>query len=208
MQIRCTHRAMKLGYGIVGQAFQPDLLQPWHVSASPYPFTLSDQEIGQARRLAERHLAIDASPLSPREQVFFIKVELLPDSQAETSQRLVMVTHYRYRDDETVHSMIDLGQHQVLKVETHQHFPTGLAAEESQRAEELARRDERLQPLLETATPAIRLLPRPLQFSQPDEAFFGHRMVQLLLLQGDVYLPSPHVLVDLTTETIHLTTDP
>src|SRR5437870_4751313 len=74
--------------------------------ASPvkFPFVLTPEEIGQARELAERDLPVPALPSGPR--IVFVKVDLLPDSQAETTQRLVMVHHYRYPSDETIFTMI------------------------------------------------------------------------------------------------------
>lgn len=173
----------------------------------PYPFVLAEEEIRQARQMAEEHWHVDPRPLSPLDRVQFIKAELLPASQAETSQRHVMVIHYRYRGDETIHTMIDLARHQVLKVEKFHHFPTGLAGAEIQRAEELARGDERLKPLLHAARPPIRFQARPIQFSQPGDPYIGHRLVQLLPYQGNESLSSPRVLVDLHTETVHLETD-
>lgn len=166
------------------------------------PFVLAADEIAQARRLAEVHIPGDTGPNSPLERVYFIKAELLPDSQAESAQRQVMVTHYRYRDDETIHTMVDLVQHQVLKVEKFHHFPTALSVEERQRAEELARRDPRLQDMLKSQ-PTVRLQLRPLQVADPAEPYFGHRLVHLLLTRANEQLGT-YVLVDLHTETVHL----
>ena len=41
-----------------------------------------------------------------------------------------------------------------------------------------------------------------MQFSDPSEPHFGHRMVQLLMYQGNESVNSPRVLVDLHTETV------
>ena len=87
---------------------------------------LTDEEIGLARALAEHDLTTHSLPSGPRN--VFIKVDLLPDSQAESARRLVMVHHYRYPTDETIFTMIDLQTHEVLNRETYAHYPTALAA--------------------------------------------------------------------------------
>ncbi len=169
-----------------------------------YPFQLTQEELSLAIGLAEKDWHVDPLPSGPK--TVFIKVDLLPDSQAETSQRLVMVHHYRYHTDETIFTMIDLNSHQVLKREIQPHYPTGLAPAEVRRAEELARADERMRPLLE-AVPT-RFDARPIQYADPHEALFARRVVHLLMRQHGATVVSPRILVDLTTETVHLETSP
>ena len=161
-----------------------------------YRFMLTQEELGLARLLAERDLMVDSLPSGPR--TVFIKVDLLPDSQANTSQRLVMVHHYRYQTDETIFTMIDLNTQEVLKREFHVHYPTALASSEIERAFQLARADDRLQAL------TTNFDARPIQFTSPEEPLFGHRVVHVLLRHDGNYLKSPRVLVDLTTEIVHL----
>jgi hypothetical protein len=166
-----------------------------------YPFALTPEEVGLARRLAETDLIVDSLPSGPK--TVFIKVELLPDSQADSQQRLVMVQHYRYQSDETIFTMIDLNTNDTLKREIAAHHPTALAPSEVERASQLARADGRLRPHLDIAP--TRLEARPIQYAD-HEALFGHRVVHLLMRQDGNYLVNPRVLVDLTTETVHLET--
>jgi hypothetical protein len=167
-----------------------------------YAFVLTPDELALARNLAESDLHIDGLPSGPR--TVFIKVDLLPDSQAETAQRLVMVHHYRYQSDETICTMIDLNTHEILQREIHAHYPTALAPEEVEQAIRLARGDDRLRPLLE-ATPT-KFDARPILYASPQEPLFGHRVVHLLMRQDGDYLVNPRVLVDLTAETVYLET--
>ncbi len=161
-------------------------------------FVLSAEEVRLARELAERPMPAQAGSL--QERVYLIKVDLLPEAQAESGQRRVMVHHYRYQGDETVFTMIDLRTHEVLKVETASHYPTGLASEEKERAAELARQDVRVRPFVENGAEFDY---RPLQFAAGSERF-GHRVVHVLLRGADGYFSQPRVLVDLTTESVHL----
>jgi hypothetical protein len=165
------------------------------------PFVLTPEEVGLARQLAEADLIVDSLPSGPK--TVFIKVELLPDSQADSQQRLVMVQHYRYQSDETIFTMIDLNTHDTLKREIAPHYPTALAASEVERAIQLARADGGLRPLLDIAP--TRLEARPIQYAD-HEPLFGHRVVHLLLRRDGDYLVNPRVLVDLSTETVHLET--
>ena len=80
-------------------------------------FQLSAEEIRVARELAEHDLVRPENRLSLADKIVFTKIELLPDSQAETTQRLVLVTHYCYRGDEAVLTTVDLNTRQVMGVE-------------------------------------------------------------------------------------------
>lgn len=166
------------------------------------PFELSADEIRLARELAERHLDIPQNPASPMDRVVFAKIDLLPDSQAVTNQRQVIVQHYRYRGDATILTTIDLNRLEVLGVETIAHFPTALAREELDRAERMARADVRLRPIFEMPNLPLRVEGRPIQFAFPHEPLFGHRVVHLLLRDGNSYLNRPRVLIDLSTEAV------
>jgi hypothetical protein len=166
----------------------------------PYPFILSQAEIGLARDLAEKDWHLAEHPASFK--TLFIKVDLLPDSQAETNQRLVMVHHYQYSGDRTILTMIDLHSRQILKREILDHYPTALAPIEVEQAIRLASADPRLKPMLD-------LMPthfdaRPIQYAVPGEPLFGHRVVHLLMRHDRDYVVNPQVYVDLTTDTVHL----
>ena len=171
-------------------------------SQAKFPFELTPDEIVQARHLAETDLGTEAAPQGSR--TVFIKIDLLPPVPGEAEQRLVMVHHYRYHTDETIFTMIDLRDQEVLKREIQAHYPTALAPVEVERALTLARTDGRLQGLLASA--ATKLEARPLQFGNPEAPLFGRRVVNVLIWQNGGYLSGPRVLVDLTTETVHLET--
>ena len=72
-------------------------------------YVLSADEIRLARELAERDMANQEGPSSPGKKTYFIKADLLPDSQADTAQRQVMVHHYRYQGDETILTRVRRG---------------------------------------------------------------------------------------------------
>jgi hypothetical protein len=165
-----------------------------------YPFILTQEEITAARALAEKDLMVDALPSGPK--TVFIKVDLLPDSQAKTAQRLVMVHHYRYHADQTIFTMIDLNAHEILSREIQAHYPTALAPVEMERALTLAGKDDRVRHFLEAG--ATKLEARPIQFAASHDPFFGHRIVHVLMRQEGNYLMTPRVLVDLTNETVHM----
>lgn len=168
------------------------------------PFELSGDEIRLARELAERSLPVALDSVTPSERVVFVKMDLLPASQAVTNQRQATVHHYRYRDDATILTVVDLNRLEVLGIETILHFPTALAPSELARAERMARDDERLRPIFEMPGRTLRVEGRPIQFALSHEPLFGRRVVHLLLRDGKDYLASPRVLVDLSTETVQV----
>src|SRR5437868_12982838 len=83
--------------------------------APVYPFNLTQDEITLARDLAERDLPIFTSVLPSGPKRYFIKADLLPDSQAVSDQRLVMVHHYAYDGDRTIFTMVDLNRREFLE---------------------------------------------------------------------------------------------
>jgi hypothetical protein len=175
----------------------------WHSNAQETSWTafdLSGAEIHLARALAEKGWHVPSNPQLPSERVVFIKIDPLPDAQAETMQRQVVVTHYRYQGDTTILTTVDVHQLEVLKVDVVPHHPTALADEELKRAERLARADLRLKHLFQ-ARP-IRVEGRPLQANGAQDPLFGHRVVHLLLQERGSYLSEPRVLVDLSNETV------
>ncbi len=172
-------------------------------AVTTYPFMLTPDEIGLARDLAERDLLDISLPSGPK--TVFIKVDLLPDSQADSTQRLVMVHHYRYWNDQTIFTMVDLRAQEVLKQEVVAHYPSALAPEEVQRALRLAHADDRLRHFFEVIPTEFDV--RPIQFAAVHENFFGHRVVHVLMRQEGNYLVNPRVLVDLTTEIVHVETN-
>jgi hypothetical protein len=176
-------------------------LQGREESPARPPYELSPDEIRLARELAERDMNIPAKPLSPLERVVFTKIDLLPDSQAETTMRQVIVHHYRYRGDEVVLTTVDLNRLEVLSTETIPHFPSALAREELVRAEHMAQSDARIKHVFEEPGRSLKIEGR-LPYFPSSHALFGHRVVQLLLRNGADYLSSPRVLVDLSTETV------
>ncbi|MBM4072108.1 MAG: hypothetical protein FJ271_24755 [Planctomycetes bacterium] len=165
----------------------------------PGPYELTADDMRLARELAERDLGMPRQPASPSDRIVFVKVDMLPDARAGAGQRQVMVHHYRYRGDRTVLTHVDLNRLEVLGVETLSHFPTGLAAEEVERAERLARADDRLRTVF--AGDRLRVEARPIDFAA-NQPLHGRRVVHLLLRDGSSYLSSPRVLVDLSTDAV------
>lgn len=168
------------------------------------PFELSADEIQFARELAERDLARPEQVESPDAKIVFSKIELLPEAQAQTKERRVLVAHYRYPGDETIHTYIDLNRGEVFHTDILPHFPTPLAKSELTRAEELARADRRLQSVLTEHGANLHLEFLVTRALSRDDPAWGHRLVNVSLRVGAAYLSSPRVTVDLTNETVHV----
>src|ERR1700684_3345909 len=82
----------------------------------PMPFDLAPAEIQSARDLAEGHGPM-AHLLRPEgsgtNRSVFVKAELLPAMHA--GDRQAMVQHYRYIDDSTVFTRVDLASGAVVE---------------------------------------------------------------------------------------------
>jgi len=168
----------------------------------PAPFELRAEEIQAARALAERDLSPAGQTRSPQAKLVFTKIELLPEAQAQTSERRVLVIHYRYPHDETIHTYIDLNRGEVFHRDVLTNFPTPLGKEETTRAVELARTDARLEAILAEHGGAVHLECVPIRASATEDDLIGHRLVHVLLRVGADYLTSPRVVVDLTDEVV------
>lgn len=156
------------------------------------PFELSAADINTSRTLAETRLA-QTGDVS---RLVFIKAEPLPEADASVPRRQVLLTHYRYGDDATIFTRVDLAENAVVEQTTELHYPTGLANDEIVRAKTLATDDARLATMLDLQ--GIELMPRPIQFAA-GHPLHGHRVVSLTFRRGQETLTEPLVLVDLTT---------
>ena len=148
--------------------------------------------------------------LKVKDKVYVTNYEMVPpkddgERPRERTRALgkVLVTTYRYQNDEAIVSTVDLDENKVLKVERFPHLPVPLAAEELDNARELAYRQPEVAKALKGYGDKVEvqpLLPRP---AEKDPAF-GHRIVQLLFVVDKRILSTPRVRVDLTTNKVEV----
>ena len=120
-----------------------------------------------------------------------------------TSPRAV-VTSYRYFDDITVFSTIDLGTGRVVKVEAAQHLRTPLSQVEFDEAQELAcDKSDEVKQLYERFGDQISVYPQFSQFTIKDDPRV-HRVVHSNYRVGKRDLSYPRPRVDLTTRQVEL----
>ena len=165
---------------------------------------LSDEEARLARNLAEEELFKPENPFSPGEKIYYTKTELLPDSQAETDNRVVVVTHYRYQGNQAILTYVDLNARKVTEVAREVNLPTPLAHEEFELAVKLARQHERVAKLYEQFGKDLHVEGKigwPATIADPN---MPHRNVYLLFRVGADYLNGPRVIVDLVNETVRI----
>jgi hypothetical protein len=113
-----------------------------------------------------------------------------------------VVTSYRYFDDITFFSIIDLGTGRVVDVQAVQHFHAPLSDDEFEDAQVLARdkRDE-VKQLYQRFGAELRVDPQFSQFSPKDDPRV-HRVVHLIYRVGKRELSYPKPEVDLTTREV------
>jgi hypothetical protein len=113
-----------------------------------------------------------------------------------------VVTSYRYFDDITVFSIIDLGTGRVVDVQAVQHFHTPLSDDEFDEAQALAReKSDEVKKLYERFGEDILVDPQFSQFSLKDDPRV-HRVVHLIYRVGKRELSYPRPQVDLTTREV------
>jgi len=113
-----------------------------------------------------------------------------------------VVTSYRYFDDITVFSIIDLGTGRVVEVQAVQHLHTPLSDDEFDEAQTLGReKSDEVKQLYERFGEQIRVDAQFSQFNLKDDPRV-HRVVHLTYRVGKRELSYPRPQVDLTTREV------
>ena len=112
------------------------------------------------------------------------------------------MTSYRYFDDITVFSTVDLETNRVVKVEAAQHLRTPLSQSEFDEAKEMARdKSDEVKQLYERFGDQLSVYPQFSQFTVKDDPRV-HRVVHLTYRVGKRDLSYPRPQVDLTTRQV------
>lgn len=121
-------------------------------------------------------------------------------AQAEAPRALV--TSYRYFDDITVFSTVDLATGKVVDVQAAQHIRTPLSEAEFDEAQALAReRNDVVKQLYEKYRDQVSVYPQFSQYQKSDDPRI-HRVVHLTYRVGKRDLSYPRPQVDLTTRQV------
>jgi hypothetical protein len=143
--------------------------------------------------------------LNPRDMVIRTGVEPIAAKDNGEKPRevargggTVVVTHYRYKTDETILSTVDLSTRKEVRRVTVAHMPTPLSEDELKMARELASDNAKVKKLVKTYGDRLHMDPLVPRVGEKDPAY-GHRLVNLLFRVDSDYLASPLVMVDLTT---------
>jgi hypothetical protein len=117
---------------------------------------------------------------------------------------LAVVTWYRYFDDITVFSTVDLGKGKVIAVEAVQHLRTPLSTDEFDEAQELAReKSDEVKKLYERYGKELSAYPQFSQFTLEDDPRVN-RVVHLTYRVGKRDMSYPRPEVNLTTRKVEV----
>jgi hypothetical protein len=117
---------------------------------------------------------------------------------------LAVVTWYRYFDDITVFSTVDLGKGKIVAVEAVQHLRTPLSADEFEEAQQLAReQSDEVKQLHARYGKALSAYPQFSQFTLEDDPKVN-RVVHLTYRVGKRDLSYPRPEVNLTTRKVEV----
>ena len=160
---------------------------------------IASGSIEEARKKAE----VEPSPPDADRRQFVVSVERQAD-KSETPPERAIVTIYRYSDDTTVYSTVDLATGKAVDVQTARHIRTPLSDGEFEAAKALAREKlPEVRELLDKFGDRVSVYP---QFSQykPEDEDRVHRVVHVLYRVDRRDLSVPRPVVDLTTRTVTL----
>jgi hypothetical protein len=194
-------------------------------SPSPRP-GLTAQQTKQAVELAKgamrelRKKTEGASEPEADQREYVVNVELLsrkddeppaagesPKTKTKALAPRAVVTSYRYFDDITFYSTVDLTTGRVFGVRAAQHIPTPLSDSEFDEAVAVAReKSEEVKKLYETYGDQLKVYPQFSQFTVKDDPRL-HRVVYLNYRVGKHDLSYPRPQVDLTKREVR-TPDP
>lgn len=171
-------------------------------AAGQIPGTASDdvppQIASRVRAVAEASPRLRSMLAEPR--TVFIGVELVRRKGEEGRELapLYRVLHYRYSDDSTISSLVDVGRARVTEESEARHAPVALAASELDEARTLALANPRVARALDRFRERLLVEPLVVRTSDPADPWFGRRIVRLLFRVGRDYVSDPVVFVDLT----------
>ncbi|WP_165222519.1 hypothetical protein [Aquisphaera insulae] len=115
---------------------------------------------------------------------------------------LALVTTYRYRDDVTVFTTVDVSTGKAVRVEEAAHLRTALSDEEYEEARTLAKaRSEPVKALVEKFGDKLSVYPQFSQFTVGDDPRI-HRVIDLTYRVGPKDLSYPRPRIDLTTREV------
>jgi hypothetical protein len=124
--------------------------------------------------------------------------------QEKVVSTLAVVTSYRYFDDITVFSTVDLATGRIVKVEAAQHLRTPLSEAEFDAAKELAlSKSDEVKQLYDRFGDQLSVYPQFSQYSVKDDPRV-HRVVHLTYRVGKRDLSYPRPQVDLTTRQLEM----
>jgi hypothetical protein len=111
---------------------------------------------------------------------------------------LYRVRHYRYADDTAVTTLIDLDSGRVADQMEARNAPVPLAQSELDEARAMALADRTVAAAVAPFRERLVIEPLVVRTSDPEDSWFGRRVVRLLFRIGPDYLSSPIVYVDLS----------
>ncbi len=118
---------------------------------------------------------------------------------------LYRTMHYRYADDVTVFTTVDLGRNVVVATREAKHVPTPITAEELADATRLALADGAVREALGDKAGATQTEALGLYTDSRKDPLYGHRALNLFFHRGDLYVANLDVIVDLTARRVTVT---
>jgi hypothetical protein len=216
--------AIPIGMAVLAGSLALSMAQPPEPGPSqrPRPGLTAQQtkravEVARGTMKALRQKTEGANEPEADRREFIVNVEMLNAKEDEPKGeegadgkvtkapgRRAVVTSYRYFDDLTVFSTIDLTTGKVVDVEASQHIPTPLSDGEYEEAIDLAReKSDEVKRLYERFGDQLTVYPQFSQFTVKDDPR-RHRVVHLNYRVGKRDLSYPRPQVDLTTRGVNV----
>lgn len=139
-------------------------------------------------------------------RVVFVGAEALHDKDASITGRLFYRTiHYRYADDVTVFTTVDLERGVIVNTREAKHVPTPITAGELAEATRIALADGQVRQALGSNLEGAQTEALGLYSEDRNDSIYGHRALNLVFHHGDLYVANIEVVVDLTAGRVTVT---
>lgn len=123
----------------------------------------------------------------------------------ERPPTLYQTTHYRYADDVTVFTTVDVERNAVVATREAKHVPTPITVDELAEATRLARADQAVRAALGRQAEGTQTEALGLYTDDRRDPLYGHRALNLVFHRGDLYVANLEVIVDLTARKVSVT---
>lgn len=163
--------------------------------------------VAKVRSIVERAPTFQA--MAARGKVVFVGIEGIREKSAEDrglqeNFNIFRTTHYRYVDNVTVYSLVDMRKNAIIESAEARNAPTALAAEEVEDIRKLVLANPEVRRAFGARLDRAKIEAMPIRSSDPKDVVSRHRVASVFFKVDNLYLTGFIVMVDLTDRAVRV----